>query len=1108
MGLLAAMALTAAPRSDASTVLRRLSDFGHGWGGWTAGGGFQLTDTPRQGSTARRHPESGEETTGVLRSAPFVVEGDIIEFLANGWDGRAGGLGLNAYRLRDAATGEALRSASPPLSDAFHKLSWVVSGLKGRRVVFEAVDGDPTRHQQGFAWLGLDAVAEVGLGVPAGKSRMRAVVLEAGGVWQVADYDGAHTKVEPYLSSLALGETATGAVRGPDFRVDVDRISLVLLGHDGPPDGAALGLNYVALLEAGTGRELARVGPPRRDTPTGVVMDTSAARGKTAYLSFVDGDAVGGYAWMGVKEIRVGESVTRFPGPRLPAGWWQGAQEATFAQVMGVPFRVAPAAPRVTADGLRIPIGTSAERIYLCGLVNSMDQGSPVWAPASQTDVRFFLGDGIGSVAVEYEGGGEDVVPLRLGNTAWWWDAPTNQRALDPFAGDPKARGILESSLHLAATGGVQAAAYVLALKPRAGRVIRRIAISDSPAKPGYPLVSGITVDTAADCALERLPHDNPSRAEADRLQRMAVATDKPFPAGDDAALARLRELLYVSDASFTKPLPIEIPHGYRGPKARFSGNPIADVLTNMWYWNIHDMDLKVDSGDSIPGPNWYWPVVPPAARRQSEPGTFHTSTVGAPSWGGYQGFGSYGKGVGAYADHAWSRDYGRIMQELVELGLMDDSAASLAWAFRWAKWWPENRKLPDGSPAPAHWARIINHPDWCITERFPYGNPENDGQALIGLWAYKHWQNAPDPAAWAEANFDDLVRVAEHVVWQMDSPKLSGFDRVLLTDSECSAGVEHGHYADVLCWHMLEGLANIAESIGRTAEAARWRSHGDTLMRGINEVYVERTAEGKPIWTLRNVGWPHQMAAMAAIMALADRTGFDLAAELPAWAVADREAYRRALREQCFPAYSAAPAMGYGQSFLAQCCLLTDEMGDARRCVGNLAKYAYSPLYMPYITPEGCEIDVARGWWHRTGDLGNGVQQGESVKVLRLLLGVDDLTAAHTKLMPRMLRGWKEMSAEGYPVLTIGAGRTVHRKLQYVLRRSGGEYVLRWQTDGPLAKLSVRMGPFSGSVSKGRIDGREVRAEAVKSGDSRWAWFRDVPGTERGEIIAAAVGK
>ena len=41
------------------------------------------------------------------------------------------------------------------------------------------------------------------------------------------------------------------------------------------------------------------------------------------------------------------------------------------------------------------------------------------------------------------------------------------------------------------------------------------------------------------------------------------------------------------------------------------------------------------------------------------------------------------------------------------------------------------------------------------------------------------------------------------------------------------------------------------------------------------------------------------------------------------------------------------------------------------------------------------------------------------------------------------------------------------------------------------------------GAGSAYRIDGRDVKAEAVRSGDSWWAWFRDLPHTARGELAA-----
>jgi hypothetical protein len=1088
----------------ASHVLRELSQFDKDFAGWTASGGWRLNSTPRVGATSRRHAECGEVETGVLRSDPFEIRGDVVEFLANGWDGRDGGLGLNGYYLRDAETGAILRTARPPLNDAFAKIAWIVSDLRGRRVVFEAVDGDHTLHGAGFAWVGLDRVAEVALDVPGGESRMRPLLLPAGGIWRIIDWDGQHRRVEPYLSSLADGEPATGGVRGPDFQVQTDAIRLVLLGHDGVP-GPAKSRNYAALIEAETGRELARVSPPRTDDPTEVVMDTSAARGKTAFLLFVDGLAENGFAWMGVHSIRFGAEAIRFAGPELPPGWHPvtpAGQE--FVQAVGVPFSHTGAPARITAEGCEVPIGVPADRIYICGLVNSFDQGCPCWGPANAVDQRLFLGDDIGSMVLRYADGAEDVVPLRLGYTAWWWDPIVGQGAREPFASDPRGKKLLDAALHLAPTGGAQAAAYLLPLRPRPGRALRSIILRDNPAKAGYPYVSAITIESAQATGLPALPYDRPSPEQSAWMERNAIDAASPWPPQAEAALQALRAYLYTGPADFHKGHPLQVPAHYRGPVARFEGNPYADALTNEWYWNIHDMDLKVDSGDGVPGPNWYWPDVPAELRRQSEPGTFHTSTLGAPSWGSYTGFGTFRKGYNAYTEHAWSRDYGRVMQELVELGFLPDSALSAQWAFRWARWFPEHVKLPDGSPAPAHWCRVVNHPEWFTGETAAYGNAENDGQGLMGLWAYKHWLHAPDPSGWARDNFADIARVPEHVIWQMDNPKLSGFDRVLLTNSECSAGVGRGHYADVFCWHMMMGCAEIAESIGRAAEAACWRTYAGRLLDGINAVYLDRTPEGRPIWTLRNVGWPHQMAAMAAIMACADRLGFDLADELPQWAEADRQAYRRAITQQCFPPYSAAPAMGYGQCFLTECALMTDNMADATRCVENLARYAYSPLYASYITPEGCEVDVERGYWHRTGDLGNAVQQGESVKVMRLVLGVDDVRPADTRFMPRLPMRWTGMSVADYPVLTLEGTRRLHRKLEYRLERSAGGYRLRWSADGALHRLSVRLGPFSREpFATATVNGKGLAGEVVRSGDSWWLWVRDLRPTARGELVA-----
>ena len=48
-------------------------------------------------------------------------------------------------------------------------------------------------------------------------------------------------------------------------------------------------------------------------------------------------------------------------------------------------------------------------------------------------------------------------------------------------------------------------------------------------------------------------------------------------------------------------------------------------------------------------------------------------------------------------------------------------------------------------------------------------------------------------------------------------------------------------------------------------------------------------------------------------------------------------------------------------------------------------------------------------------GDLGNGVQEGEIVKTLRIVMGVDDTQPDRLQFFPRMPYGWKEMDVEKY---------------------------------------------------------------------------------------------
>ena len=99
-------------------------------------------------------------------------------------------------------------------------------------------------------------------------------------------------------------------------------------------------------------------------------------------------------------------------------------------------------------------------------------------------------------------------------------------------------------------------------------------------------------------------------------------------------------------------------------------------------------------------------------------------------------------------------------------------------------------------------------------------------------------------------------------------------------------------------------------------------------------------------------------------------------------------------------------------------------------------AKIIYDPRVDSFITPEAADIDPTGRYWYRIGDLGNGVQEAEIVKMLRLIIGVDDTKPQRIQFYPRLPYDWNEISVSKYPVLFKSSGGTDTAFIQYKLKR------------------------------------------------------------------------
>ena len=742
---------------------------------------------------------------------------------------------------------------------------------------------------------------------------------------------------------------------------------------------------------------------------------------------------------------------------------------SNIVQRYGVPFEEGNL-KLVRNGSAQVDIGRRVKRIFILGM--SEKANLFCWASPMDHSVRFFIGDKLAEIRLNYADGTVQVFPLILGEGVWWGKPFFNFPA--PFPTDARLQKALASALRLYPPRPVQDGNYIAVIDPEP-IPLRSITFANTTDKQGTLVVSGITIEQATTNALATGIELSPNSFPPAFRKFVENKPLRQLGKGDRQGEKRLNELrlaLYTSDANFHSGAGIlparfvapEVPANYCGPRVSFKGDIYADILQNAFYANVQDMDDKVD-----------------------RTGMYHTSTLGAPSWGGYNGFGTFRRNCGTYYGTSWCRDMGRSLQELTELGYTNDAARCADYCLHAARLWETDPSLKiQGATLPPHWGRVANKPavDACF---------ENDGHGLITLFLYKLWQRLPGRDQWLRARWPDLKASGDWILWQFDHPKISGAAHgVLYTTSECSAGKGYSVYADAVCMDALNALAQMADSIGQTNSATQWGERAQKMQEAIGTQYVAVSQKYGRQWTLRYAGWPNSSTVLGPLIFLADYQGFAPQDDNPAWRPLSEASYRR-LTDTFQPFGFYGQAMGYGQGFVSQAALLLDRMHDATRILDWTAKEIFDPQSGSFIVPEGVQIDLTGRFWYHTGDLGNGVQEAENVKSLRLVIGVDDTHPDHVQFYPRMPYDWNKIAVEQYPVLIEQSGKMELTHMSYQLVRSGRKMKLDISSDGDLGVVAMRLGPFeklpnSFSVIVNGIHPANVTAEY--SGDSWWAKF------------------
>jgi hypothetical protein len=709
-----------------------------------------------------------------------------------------------------------------------------------------------------------------------------------------------------------------------------------------------------------------------------------------------------------------------------------------------------------------VNVGGTAKRIFLLGMTDTSQAHS--WTNMREKYARrYFFGDNMGDIQLDYTDGSKQVYPLVYGESLWWGAIfYTNP---EPYLSDANFRKALEKSLRLYPAAPVKDGNYVAVIVPKA-LGIADIVVRDSPLKVGVPIISGITFESSAGEKIEKgiqLPGQPLSPGFA------KFAAEKPLYPPDEhirkiqAALENLDRAFYQSDKDFKGHVLEQIPPGYSGPGVSFRGDIYASILANVFYANVQDIRNKITAD-----------------------GMYHTSTKGAPNWSRYSGFGTYQTNIGLYYNDSWSRDMGRSLQELSELDYTNEASRCADYCIRTARLWENPSNEFHGQIYPPHWGRIANRPQpWCVYE--------NDGHGLTSMFLYRLWLRLPNRDAWLRARWPDVKAAGDWILWQFDHPKISGATNgVLFTTSEAAAMVGYSVYPDYACMNALRALAEMANSIGETNSAAQWRERADKMRDAMAKQYAIDDPEYDRIWTLKYGGWPGQSTVLGPLDLLADYEGFAPEDDDPAWRQINEAAYQR-LIDTWKPFGFYGQAMGYGQGHVTQAALLLDRMHDATTMLDWAAKEIYDPRLGSFITPEACDIDPTGRYWYRIGDLGNGVQEAEMVKMLRLVIGVDDTQPDRLQFYPRMPYDWNEIAVTKFPVLVENSSETTTTFLQYKLKRVNGGMRLEISADKAIGPVAVRLGPMNKEpeISKIHVNGQEPPgAHAERSGDSWWVRF------------------
>lgn len=660
-----------------------------------------------------------------------------------------------------------------------------------------------------------------------------------------------------------------------------------------------------------------------------------------------------------------------------------------------------------------IKVGAKVNTLYLQGMYNhGWDFGVAHWGEHPEMhetrDDQVQIGSRIGQIDVVYEDNDRDTIPVVMGSTAWWiWQwayGPTHgvsSGVTEPFASRPEFMDALQDSWKIREdwrdiSQDTQHSHFYLPFNPQA-KVIDRLEIHDNTALRGAPMVAAVTAleaeprdpdqweafgsivvdekDIAASFDVSALKDEPSLLAKLNPFGKETETDEAALPSCWQNALDTLSGMLYMSDNDLPESVElIDLEGPLDATRIRFEGGVEADMLTNIWTQNLEQIDGKFD------------PVS----------GFFHESGLNYPWYGGYNGIGTWAP-IGVYYGGA----FGRCSDHFVTLALRfinnkQRLTSYVDFCDKYLYFYRNDHDPANGPPnahldlekwpddSPPHWGFVVNNPcnpPWQINEL--QGDEETDGHGstIVGRWvAWRmlgaptdDWLTAPREEIYGHSRWDASRDAADYICWLMDYTRrdvvycegeATGWagggalaprgwweetDRDQILKNYAAADL-YEPYPSYVCMTALRCSAQMADAIGETEQAEKWRSYADRIQTAMIRELAQGPAH-KRVWRVSPYSvLPSMQDSLVQAWFSFYYDGLDPNRWDPQMTQITRNTFERQINQP----YGHKPvlAMGYGMGWITKAALTLDEMDDAGKLIVNIAKYSYDKN-MDYVDEE-----------------------------------------------------------------------------------------------------------------------------------------------------------